>query len=182
MWFDVSNSNCKLPLCTKCGGAYRIFIFVFFVMVVYWFYLKLAFDSKDMIHNDFMNKKVFDFPLLGNCCSFWPISHFILFFILGLLFPDCDIPIITIGILWEFFEMGLSYVIGDEIHAVRRGVKDIEYISSWWQGSTKDVVMDVAGFYLGKLIIKASGKKIQIPYITECDCKHPSTPSEDHGP
>jgi hypothetical protein len=170
MWLDPSNSKCKLPMCSKCGGAYRIFVFCFIVLVAYWFFLKLTYKSGDIVHHDFMNRKVFDFSLLGNCCSWWPISHFILFFFLGLLFPDCDIPIISIGVFWELFEIGVGYSLGDEIHAVRRGVKNIEYVSSWWQGSMKDIVMDIAGFYLGKLIVKATGKQFNIPYITDCSC------------
>ena len=58
--------------------------------------------------NDGMNQKLFGLPVLENCCSGWKVSHFTFFFIIGLLYPHCDVVAIGGGILWEGVEVAVS--------------------------------------------------------------------------
>lgn len=162
---DPDSKECKLPYCKDCGGAYQILLIVFVVIVFYFFFLRGAYEKNNVIHNDFMNLKVFDFDMLENCCSLWPLSHFVLFFVLGMLFPDCGIPLITLGIVWEGFETIVSSVGKEDRQWVRDkrskgGSKKIEYSENWWAGSMKDILMNITGFVCGYLLVKTTGAKI----------------------
>nr|QBK86384.1 MAG: uncharacterized protein LCMAC102_01790 [Marseillevirus LCMAC102] len=119
--------------------------------------------------NDVMNQKLFDMKILGeHCCSWWPISHFFLFFILGVLFPDCDVIILLGGVLWEFFEMSWAMFEGSNFQAIESKGKKVEYSERWWAGSMKDILFNIVGFYTGKLLVKASGKRVCIPLLRNC--------------
>ena len=128
----------------------------------------IYFSPFDQIHNiDVMNFKVFQINALDKCCSMWPISHFILFFILGLLFPDCPIVIVA-GIFWEIVESCLAYVFKKPRQAIRSS-GNVEYSENWIAGSFKDILFNTAGFLLGRTVIKLSGKKIKLPDFLYCD-------------
>lgn len=145
----------KLPFGCKCKGAYIIFGIMIVIIIIYWIILMaLKNNNGAIIETDFMNHKVIDLPGLENCCSWWPISHFILFLILGILFPECDVLIITAGILWELFEMLMASITASGRQPVRACTGcQLEYSDNWWAGSFKDIIMNVAGFYTGKAYI-----------------------------
>lgn len=158
----------------KCRGVYRLFFFMVMLIFLYWVLMMGLHGSHNRFSEfDPLNKIFINVPYLENCCSWWPLSHFFFFFILGLLFPECDIPVVIGGILWELFEVIVYYSIKQERQGIRRGNDKIEYSNNWWSGSTKDILMNIMGFYLGKLVIKISGKRIVIPYVNdECDNRH----------
>lgn len=139
---------------------YKLFLLAVVLIIGYWFFMLGAYGTDvKAIMADPLNRIVVDVPIIENCCSWWPISHFILFFIIGVLFPECDVEAITCGVLWELFEVGAHYAIGKERQYVRKQ-DAIEYSQSWWAGSFKDIFFNIAGFYLGKLTIKATGRRI----------------------
>jgi hypothetical protein len=116
---------------------------------------------------------MFDFPYLENCCSLWPISHGILFFIIGILFPDCDIIAIGGGIIWELIEMLMGSVTSKQRQGVRRSAKSkIEYSKNWWAGSMKDILFNIVGFYLGKAVSKSLDLHPCIPHLTDHNCEN----------
>lgn len=162
--FHTTDEKCKLPFCEDCGGAFKILLIIFMVIIFYFFFLRSSFEEKEIVKNDIFNRKIFDIPWLENCCSFWPVSHFILFFILGLLFPNCDVPLISLGILWEGFEMFWASVQGSERQWVMEN-GNIEYSGNWWAGSAKDILFNIAGFYTGKFVSKSMNKKICFNYV-----------------
>jgi hypothetical protein len=91
-----------------------------------------------------------DMPGIGPI-SWWPISHFLLFLILGFLFPDCGVFIITAGILWEIFESIMAIIQGGPQQTVKSGSgNSVEYEFTWWAGSFKDIFMNTTGFFIGK--------------------------------
>lgn len=151
---DPSSSNCKLPYCKDCGGAYLMMLLMFCLIVFYFFFLSGAYVQSEIVYHDPLNYKVFDFPLLENCCSVWPLSHLVFFFVLGLLFPDCAVPLLTLGVLWEGFEMLQSSVQNSERQWVRGTSKTYEYSGNWWAGSMKDILMNTVGFALGWFVAK----------------------------
>lgn len=106
----------------------------------------------DIAFCDAGNRKVIDVPWLENCCSWWPISHFILFFFLGLLFPHHDVPILLAGILWEGIESLVSVITSSQRQPTLSDGK-VEYAQNWWAGSLKDILFDFAGFYTGKSLV-----------------------------
>ena len=158
--FDPRDERCITPKCKDCGGAYIILAAVAIVILIYFLYLKTRYwNTETIIQNDFMNVKLFDAPL-ENCCSMWPVSHFILFMILGFIFPSCAVPIISIGILWEIFEVLMSYAGTIKRQATRVTPSNVEYSTNWWAGSFKDIIMNCLGFFVGWLMAKLfRGKK-----------------------
>jgi len=141
-----------------CAGVYKIFLFIVIVICIYWVVLRLAYGD-DVINNDFMNKMVFSLPGFENCCSWWPISHFILFFIIGLLFPYCGLVAMTGGIIWELIEVFLSTLQRAPRQGIRTKGGNVQYSQNWWAGSFKDIIANFAGYYTGKLVITLCRKK-----------------------
>lgn len=150
----------NIPYYDKCKGAYVFMIAIVFLIGFYSLFLITMYGYDHMGEHDLMNQKVFSISMLDNCCSWWPISHLILFFILGLLFPYCDVPIITAGIIWELIEMILSKIFNRRRQGMRvKGSETIEYSGNWWAGSFKDILFNIIGFYLGKIVILSIQKK-----------------------
>ena len=94
---NPSSKSCLLPQCSTCYWVYWIFAIVVLVIFLYWLFLVTTF-GKGYEYRDFMNQKLFNVPFLENCCSSWPLSHFLLFFILGFVFPGCLILLIIAGV------------------------------------------------------------------------------------
>lgn len=138
-------------------GMTNIFIGVVILIVLYWMFLLSTngWVEHKAVLSDPMNYIAFNFPFLEQCCSWWPISHFILFFIIGLLFPGCDYFAILAGIGWELVEVGMYHALNKDRQGVRNlNSNFVEYSESWWAGSFKDIFMNIIGFYTGKIIRK----------------------------
>lgn len=177
----TSRDRCILPRCRECQGMYKLFLISITLIIGYWFYLlgEYGGDETKAIYADPLNKIVFNIPTIENCCSWWPLSHFILFFIIGVLFPECGVIAIIAGVLWELFEVGAHAVIGRERQYVR-GETGVEYSQSWWAGSMKDIFFNIVGFYAGMLMMKAIGRKICIPGLnSKCESIHRERYRED---
>lgn len=163
------------PQCKKCKPMYVMFLISIVLFMLYFYVILQPFFSKEKnaVPHDPMNVKVFDFPLLENCCSWWPISHFFAYLFAGIFFPDCDLAALTIGVVWESFEMFMSVVTGGPRQPVRRTPKTskYEYSGNWWAGSFKDIFMNELGFYTGKFLNKICGiRPIIKGFNDECDC------------
>lgn len=175
---DIGSDKCILPKCKKAAGVYKICFTVVGIIFLYWVFMLVIYNGrdKDLVNNDPMNYVVFTIPGINHCCSMWPISHFILFFILGLLFPEEDLLIISLGVLWELTEDVFFMIAGRGRQPLRNSKGDVQYAESWWAGSFQDIIVNTLGFYCGKAVIKASGKKICVPWLNSesswCDCKN----------
>jgi len=148
----------KAPWYIRCKGPLIIFAIIVAFIFIKWLYLRSQYGASGVAANDPMNVKVLDVPYLENCCSWWPISHFILFFILGYFFPECWGYLIFFGILWELFEVVMFYVTSQETQVVRTADRRIEYTNNWWAGSYKDVLMNTLGAtggYLTRKLVEA---------------------------
>ena len=147
----------RLPYGNQCGGSYKLMFIVFAMILLYNVFMAMWWPDKQRVDVDVLNRKIFDFDyFMGNCCSMWPITHFIFFFILGLLFPNCDLPIITAGVLWEIAEESIAIFRRQQQtrHVVVAGTGDLQYRDSWWAGSLQDILFNILGFYCGKLLVK----------------------------
>lgn len=56
----------------------------------------------------------------------------------------------TLGILWELYEMWMAKMTGREYQHTRTST-NVEYTKSWWDGSMSDVLFNAAGFIIGML-------------------------------
>lgn len=138
--------------CNECIGVLIVFFIVAVVIIIYGLYLRIMYkDQPTMVKNDLLNQKQFDLPMLENCCSWWPISHFILFSLIGFFFPNCAFIAIVGGILWELLEMFISSLMKQNRQAIRIDT-GIEYSENWFAGSTKDIILNIFGFYTGQFV------------------------------
>ena len=127
------------------------------VVLIFVYNIGLSYVAPNVpkIESDVMNRRVFNLNVFNSsCCSWWPISHFLFFMVLGFLFPSCDIPVISAGILWEIAEEILSIILNyrETRHVVTVETGNLQYRDSWWAGSLQDIFFNIAGFYFGKII------------------------------
>jgi hypothetical protein len=165
-YLDPNSEKCKLPRCKKAAGIYKVIILVVGFIFLYQIILIISSDNiSDVVTKDPLNRTLFKIPVFDCNFSGWPLTHFICFFVLGLLFPDEDLFVVGGGILWELFESTCFLCTGRTEHKKVCNV-GIEY-TSWWNGSFQDIIFNTLGFYAGKLIVKASGKKICFPWVND---------------
>lgn len=144
-----------LPMGNTCTGVYKIYGFTAFIFIAYVFFLHITKT------NDFMNKKIIKCDMFGKgCCSSWPISHFILYMILGMLFPDCVLLVIVIGIIWEVIEEMIGYIERKTGYKIENTLSSdkTQYSGTWCRGNPYDILFNIAGFYFGKFIVTMKGK------------------------
>lgn len=122
-------------------------------IIVYFNVMKAIYKDK-LVDNDPLNKKILNAPILGkNCCSWWPVSHFIAFMIFSFIWPQYWKHLFALGVGWEFVEWVLKYVMtpkGEELKfkRTRTASGDVEY-EQWWSSSKKDVLFNGAGILCG---------------------------------
>lgn len=155
-YIDPESNTCILPKCKDCSGTYYIVSIIVIVIILKYIYIRGLYGADGMVQKDTMNVKVFDAPYLENCCSWWPISHFILFGILAFVFPKCWKILLVMGVLWELFEMLMKAIFGQKSQPMRTGDNNVEY-SDWWAGSWKDIIFNSAGIITGLTIRHLSG-------------------------
>lgn len=135
------NNKCIAPI-----------IIVIAVGLVNCLYFAIIYALK-IVGKDPLNIKYFH--LVGNCCSGWAIGHFVLYFIIGLLYPDCGILAIGFGALWELIEV----IIGSFQEKNKNPNPNVQYANKWWAGNMIDIFINAAGFYTGALLHKLCKKK-----------------------
>jgi hypothetical protein len=133
-------------------------------------------NGKGIRDVDVLNKKIFDMPIFGErCCSYWPISHFVFYFILGLFFPQCGLIAMTLGVLWEIFETLFGRVMEgvSQNPTPTNDSANVEYNGQWMTGSLKDILFNFAGFYSAKalLYIFRGGRPVPLPFLKKDRCK-----------
>ena len=132
-------------------------------IIVYYNVLKTVYKEK-MVENEPLNKKVINAPMLGkNCCSWWPLSHFIAFTVFAYIWPQYWHHLFALGVAWEGVEWVLKYLMtpkGEELKfkRTRTSSGQVEY-EQWWSSSSKDILFNGAGILLGLLISKKLMKK-----------------------
>jgi hypothetical protein len=83
--------------------------------------------------------------------SGWTISHFLMYFVLGLAAPYCMRGVLTIGLLFEVFESALGMYTRCA-HPEKDFIHNRDYGRSWWKGTTKDIVVNTLGFIFGAIV------------------------------
>lgn len=118
------------------------------VLCFTYFIIMFSMYQKDKIYKyDFMNKTVF--TINGIKFSWWPISHFILYFIIGLFCRKHWWLILLIGILWELFE----YLVGKIIYPFHTKIGyNSQYSQKWLTYNKWDVLFNILGYILGVIV------------------------------
>lgn len=145
----------------NCNFLYTFFVVTGIVIIGYYVSMLLFYgEQKVLVSKDFLNTKYFDSKCFGPIGP-WPISHFILYFVIGLFFPNCDFVVILVSVLWELYEQIMkNYNANKDV-----GDKGTVYTGSWWQGNLYDIFINLLGFYFGKLAVYTLNLNIKIPYI-----------------
>lgn len=130
------------------------FVISLILLVAWIFVLKLMqSNGKTDIENDVMNRKLFN---VGDaCCSWWPVTHFVLFAVVGYFNPYCDLEAMLVGVVWEGFELFVNRITPDISPRSTLRIstaKDVQYKRKWWGGSVLDIYFNALGFYTGKMI------------------------------
>lgn len=134
----------------ECYKSSYIFGGTVILILTNWIYLNYITEKdKNIAENDFLNYKILSIPN-QSCCSGWSLTHFILFFILGILYPRCDIFILGAGVLWEIFESTIFPLLNRKLTRREKNGK-IQY-HDWWAGSFWDIIVNTIGYYMGKLL------------------------------
>lgn len=115
---------------------------------------------------DMMNETVFTFN--GKPFSCWPISHFVLYFVIGVLCAKHWPQLMLAGIGWELFEAAMSMVM-HERHK-QRPIEDQEkaggqYDAKWMSASPTDIIFNFAGLVLGMFVNTHLLKPTQITQL-----------------
>ena len=128
------------------------------IIILYYIILKKIYKDK-LVDNEPLNKKIITMPLLGkNCCSWWPVSHYISFFIFSYIWPQYWHHLFMLGVAWECVEWLLKYMmtpLGQELKFKRTRLENgsVEY-EQWWSSSNKDIIFNSAGIMSGLLLNK----------------------------
>lgn len=103
--------------------------------------LMMSIHGPTFSKNDVMNRRLFTIRIFGEkCCSLWPLTHFVLFFVIGMVYPNCFWYAMAAGIIWELIE-GMT----PALPVVGPLADSLEY-PDWWKPSPKDILFNAAGF------------------------------------
>jgi VanZ family protein len=115
-----------------------------FIVTTFFLMCDNVLKKNKQLKNKLKNKFIKCILGLGSKCNkinistFWVITHFILYFILGLICPNRWIFIIITIIIWEVYEL----------------IKSIK--NNWYNEKVKkifDVIADISGYYLGMYVL-----------------------------
>lgn len=149
---------------SNCQGVVYISLMILALILIYVFLVKYVFKGYDILNNI-----IYKDDLIGSI-SWWPVTHFIMYFILGLLFPDCDYVIVFISIFWELIEEFTGQLIEDYDFGIKNSFNNdnnTQYKKKWIKGSILDIFVNLFGFYIAKLIVKLFDIDIKIPGIND---------------
>tara|TARA_R110002074_G_scaffold67101_1_gene158262 strand:+ start:1514 stop:1960 length:447 start_codon:yes stop_codon:yes gene_type:complete len=127
-----------------------------FAIILYFIAMKKAYGD-DMVNKDPLNKQVVNAGFLGkNCCSWWPVSHFIAFSIFAYIWPQYWKELFVLGVSWEGVEWVFKKIQtakGKEMKfkRTRTLTGNVEY-EQWWSSSSKDILFNAAGIMVGLYI------------------------------
>ena len=136
-----------------CRKIFTVYLIVIGLIFSYQAYLHMLKGKGRLTRKDWMNRTIFTNPG-GGAISWWPISHAVLNFALGFIFPHEWRFILISGILWELIEVVFGYVTRN--HPIRKRSPNnskprVQYEEQWWQGSFQDVVFNALGLTAGLL-------------------------------
>ena len=142
---------------------YVTLVSVAVTIIIYWVVLTKMYGKKHVPSHDLLNKQVIKAPIMGkNCCSWWPLSHFITFTMWGFIWPQLGWQLFFIGVLWECIEYCVKKfqtIKGEamKFKRTRTSGGTVEY-EQWWSSSSKDILFNAAGILTGIYLKKYRSK------------------------
>ena len=131
-------------------NVYIYFAIIIALMIVYTVIIISIHGTSGINDNDILNQVYrYDVPIIGNFGG-WSLSHFIAFYIAGLLFPQKWVLVFVLGVFWEFFEIILGVML--EIFMGKSsytGARKSLYGDKWVTGNLADIWINSAGLFLG---------------------------------
>ncbi len=126
---------------------FSVFISLFLIIIFYgWLRCKKNFP-------DVLEFKLLKNNHLSNLDGWW-ISHFVLYLVMGYLYPYSLRLSFIIGCIWEFIEFLAGKYKPKILSSIgfckssKKGEKD----KIWWYGKWEDVLINLLGLILGKTI------------------------------
>ena len=151
------------PKTKHCIGVYRIGILSIGILITYWLIIISICGWDKMVSSDPLNKVLYDMGGDIGGIGGWYITHFIFYYIVGLLLPDCMLLAMTLGVFFEIFESltGIIFLSND---LDTKGSQS----SKWWEGTLMDLFFNFTGFVAGMLTTKyvLNGKPPKVPWIS----------------
>lgn len=125
-----------------------IFLFCYHYIILQ----KIAGKENSPAEFDLLNQVVIEGD--GYRFSYWPVSHFIMYLILGFFFPDCWLLLIILGILWEIIEFvfGIFERKFASNKQKKKLTKRLQYASAWWAPQIGDILFNLAGLSIGLVL------------------------------
>ncbi len=162
--------TCANPneLCAKIGNIeISVIVIILAVIIVIFIY---GYIVRNYLHKDVLEQN------FASCtgCDYWAGSHFLLFMLLGYMFPDKLLLMMILGIIWEFIE---TYLGTQKLKLFGRRVvligntnengetKSNDEDDSWWYGRVTDIAFNLMGLITGYGISEYTGR-IKINKIT----------------
>lgn len=144
------NGCCSLDVNNQCCYCAILILVIIGIIIIIVYCLMIyytqthEYDSKNIIYK-YLSK------VPGVRSEYWLMSHFILFTLLGFLFPNCILVLVLGGILWELIEYGL----GKGVAPICRYVRGQRTCSNWFYTSFIDCIVNAVGALLGASIRNA---------------------------
>ena len=87
---------------------------------------------------NFLDPEIITKPRL----TYWSVTHFIIYFIFGILCPNKYFRFLIFGVLWELFEKVYGIYSGQQLYWTSNGI----------QGQIYDLIMNMLGYYIAHLV------------------------------
>lgn len=144
--------------------ALGILVFLCLMIIIYGSVLENLPVERE--NADILNSELF--KIRGKSYSIWPVSHFVLYFILGYHCPCYWKELTLIGIGWEAFE-SINGSDKSKHHVVKTDAG--KQYTDWWAGSISDIIANSLGLAFG--IVAGNSMRKDPPLATECpSCKN----------
>ena len=168
MTFNNSFQNwpgTRIPETRQCRGVYQITLLMFGILITYWLFLVIICGLKKVASCDRINQKI-DIKSIGEIGG-WSLSHVIFYYFIGLLFPDCMMIAMAVGVIYEIFEELIGATIPSNMVSITKS-PDLQYQKGWIRGSISDVLYNFIGFVAGMLTTKyfLNGNPPKVPWLS----------------
>lgn len=151
-------------------GSNEVYIYfgiVIGLLIIYSLIIYFIYGANGVSQNDMLNT-----VYIENCIAFgnfggWSLSHIVVFYIAGLLFPQQWVLIFILGVAWEFVEVltgeALERFIGKSNNV---GNKKVMYGNKWMDGNLSDIWDNSIGLFLGYWTAMFIQERRNQPYIS----------------
>lgn len=116
-----------------------------------------------LVRKVFKKDVLMEQPLPCDGCDWWGITHGMMYFVLGYLFPDHLFILMVIGIIWELIEHKLG-TLKLPMFGIEKGMGDVlgkvdqEEKTEWWFGRTTDIALNLVGLISGYSLHQITNK------------------------